>query len=475
MTRLEQAVRATMMESRGFPAGSLLAVAVSGGPDSLALLYSLHRLRDQLKLRLYGAHLDHGMRGAASDEDRGFVAETFRAMGIGYTVEQADVPAYQRAHRLSPEDAAREVRYRFLARVASEQGAVAVALGHTSDDQAETVLMHIIRGSGLSGIRGMETLSRRLVDGRQCAFTRPLLGISRAETEAYCRSLGLRPRLDESNLSTGPARNRLRLELLPLLEGNNPGVRGALLRLARSAAADLAYLEECVDRVWGEVARWDGATLSLDRTAFLRLPESLRSHVLRRAVEAVKGDLENVEQSHIEGMSRLAGGPVGRGIDLPSGVRFQVGYTEATLGHARREEAASGPLEGERPLEVPGTTLLPGWRVEARLVDPEAGPPGDGGLPDGCHAAVLDCDSLGGRPWVRSRRPGDRVQPLGMSGSKKLQDFMVDSKIPREHRDRVPLVVAPAGIAWVVGWRTAEWARVRPETAVALELRFTRL
>jgi tRNA(Ile)-lysidine synthase len=456
------------LERSGLTDGKRLVVAVSGGPDSLALLYALHHLRGELGLELHGAHLDHGLRGEASRADARFVAETFRSLGVPFTVEDADVASFRRERGLSLEDAAREVRYAFLFRVAADQQADAIALGHTSDDQAETVLLHLIRGSGLAGLRGMEPATRRALAGHETILARPLLEVSRRETAAYCRAMGLEPRLDESNLSPELGRNRLRLELLPILKRYNPAVRDALARLSRSVAQDLAFIEAQVEAEWDRVARFSDKSLELDRNAFARLPPAIQSHMLRRAVLSVKGDLEDVEQNHIADMVRLMAGPAGKSLDLPGGIRFSVGYAEAMLTPTSRGDLCPlPPLEGEHPLNIPGETTLPGWRVSARLIPLPAR--GEG---EASYTAILDYTSLGGRLWVRPRRPGDRFQPLGMAQPKRLQDFMVDSRIPRAWRDRVPLVVSPRGIVWVVGWRIAEWARVKDEEGLKLELRF---
>ena len=236
----------TALERSG-TAGRSLVVAVSGGPDSLALLHALVAVRDRLNLRLHGAHLDHGLRGAASASDAEFAGRTFRRLGVPCTVERADVGAFRTAHRVSLEVAAREVRYAFLARVASGQRAEAVVLGHTADDQVETVLMHLVRGSGLTGLRGMEAVSRREIAGVETTLLRPLLSMSREETVEYCRASGLRPRLDESNLSGEMTRNRIRSDLLPLLETFNPAIRDAIIRLSRTAGRDLELLESATD------------------------------------------------------------------------------------------------------------------------------------------------------------------------------------------------------------------------------------
>lgn len=475
IARLERRVRSAL-EEVGLAGGRLLVVAVSGGPDSLALLYALHRLKDDLGLRLHGAHLDHRLRGLASEADARFVADILRGLGILGTVEAADVAAYRRRHRLSLEQAARQVRYAFLARVASEQGADAVALGHTADDQAETVLLHLVRGSGLAGLRGMAPLSRQVLDGRGVVLVRPMLEVTRQETLAYCQALGLSPRQDESNLYADMARNRVRLQLVPLLRQFNPAIRDALLRLSRSVARDLAYLEAEVERVWPRVvARQREGVLALSRAAFSALPDAIQGHLLRRAVLEMKGDLENVEQVHVEEMVRLMAGPAGKSLALPGGLSFAVSYGQATLARSGEESCPLPPLEEEYRLQVPGETAVPGWRVTVRLARRGEGAGVASALahaPDGTFAR-FDYAAIGGELVVRRRRPGDRFQPLGMGESKKLQDFMVDARVPRPWRDRVPLVVAPRGIAWVVGWRIAEWARVTEGTGQELHIEFS--
>lgn len=467
---LERRVRKALEEC-GLVGGRQLLVAVSGGPDSLSMLHALHRLHDGLDLHLHGAHLDHGLRGDASRADARFVEETFSGLGITSTIEAADVASLRRQRGLSLEEAAREVRYAFLARVAHDIGADAVAVGHTADDQVETVLMHIVRGTGLTGLKGMQVLAMRVFEGREIALFRPLLGVSRRETEEYCVAKGLQPRIDESNMSLDLQRNRVRLELLPLLEQFNPAIREAIARLTQSTARDLAYLESRVDEVWDATVHRTGDRVTIDKDAFAHQDPAVQGYTLRRVVLALKGDLEDLEQNHVEDMARLMAGPAGRSLDLPGGIRFSVGYSDATLTPSDTDLSALPILEGECELNVPGETLLPGWHVTVRVVEP-----GESRGTDtsrlGDYRAWLDHRSVGGRLTVRPREPGDRFQPLGMVQAKKLQDFMVDAHIPRESRDRVPLVVSPRGIAWVVGWRIAEWAKVVDAEPPVLELCF---
>jgi len=438
----------------GLARGGLLVVAVSGGPDSLALLHALARTRPMTSLEIHAAHLDHGLRGEESRADAAFVSRVCRELGLALTSGSVDTEAFRRAHRLSLEDAARRLRYRFLARVAAEQGAVAVALGHTIDDQAETVLMNIVRGAGLTGLRGMSESDARNVEGSDVLMFRPFLGgVSRSDTEGYCEALGLEPRHDSSNSSLLMLRNRIRHEVLPSLARVNPQVRDAILRLSESARRDLEYLERAVDEAWNDVVAVHGDRTLVDRGGFAGLDPAVGAHLLRRAVGLASGGLSDLGLAHVDEMLDLLDGPAGRSIDLPGGLAFIVGYQSAQVGPAGLDTCPLPLLENEVELEVPGETAVGGWRVTAETEGGHSNSPAD------AVCAVVSHQAVSGGLRVRSRRPGDRFQPLGMAGKKKLQDFMVDSRIDRSWRDRIPLVVGDRGIAWVVGWRLAEWAR----------------
>ena len=349
-------------------AGKKLLVAVSGGPDSLALLYALARLRDDYRLELCGAHLNHKLRGSESDADAEFTADAFRQLSIPFTSDSADVAAYRSKHRLSLEDAARRARYAFLAAAADEHEADAVALGHTADDQAETVLMHIMRGSGLDGLRGMQVMDTRAIDGKSVTLFRPLLGTRRSETQAYCRDLGLEPRLDPSNMSPEFLRNRIRLELMPMLEQVNPSIGDALLRLASNAAQDSEFIRSRVDEAWDGLAKVDGSgVVRLSSTALCRQPEAIRRHILLRAIEAAGGE---VSQRHILDMMALVGGAPGKVLHLSGGLSFASDYGEAYIGRSGIVSgllAAMPSIRGERLLALPGETRVGDWHISASV------------------------------------------------------------------------------------------------------------
>ena len=464
MATLPQAV-ARHVEAAGL-AGSRLVAAVSGGPDSLALLHALHCLRDSHRLSLSVAHVDHGLR-TTSAQDADFVRERAAALDLPCIVIAVDVP--RRPDCSFSEAAARDARYRALTSVAAQTGASVVATGHTADDQAETVLLHAVRGAGLTGLRAMSILSDAPIDdGAGIRLFRPLLGLRRTETQAYCRELGLSPLQDETNDDARIPRNLVRLKVVPLLERLNPQAVAALARLANTADGALDFMEAALDAEWPTMASASDGVVSLDRERFRALHPALQGLAVRRAHRQARGTIGTLDAVHVEDALRLASGPSGKEAGLPGGVRMEVRHGELVF-HPPVGRPQLPPLEGERQLGVPGITSIQDWRVEAEYVPmPES-------LQSPGFTAHLDADSLGGQLSMRARRPGDRFQPLGMErGSKKLQDYFVDAQVPRQERDSVPLLVSPRGVVWVAGHAIAHWARVTPDTRIVLRVELAR-
>jgi tRNA(Ile)-lysidine synthase len=461
------------IESHGLFSGAQRALlAVSGGPDSTALLLILAHLAASgaLKLDLWLAHFDHALRRRAEREaEKVFLADLAARLGLPFLVGQGDVRAHARRNRLSVEEAARELRYRFLAEEAEKAAIDVVATGHTADDQAETVLMHLVRGSGLAGLAGMRPSSSWPFPGHgDLLLVRPLLEVSRAQTERYCQEEGVSPCLDVTNLLLGPLRNRIRHELLPLLRHYNPKIDGALLRLAAATASDLSYLEETAGTFWQALAVKDEGSVSFRREELMALSPAIRTRLLLAACQQLLADARQIEAVHIHSMVEALAKPAASRISLPGGLAFAVDGEAVRLTLGREVAAGVAPI-AETPLTVPGRTTVAGWLVEAEIL------PGErvevGADP---YEAFVDYQAVGDQLTVRGRRRGDRFRPLGLGGEKKLQDYLVDGKVPREERDGIPLVCAAWGIAWVVGHRIDERARVRKSTREVLRLRFRR-
>ncbi len=468
-----------------------LVVAVSGGPDSSALVHCLHRLTDRHRLRLHLAHLNHNFRGEEAYADARFVSDLAERLGLDATVEERNVLKFQQERRISSfEHAARELRYGFLAEVAESTGADAVATGHTADDVAETVLLHILRGSGIHGLRGMSELSPwpwPWHGGRLNLF-RPLLGATKAETIGYCQAVDAGFRDDSGNYLSRFTRNRVRHGLLPHLASEyNPKVRQSLVRLARAAALELDFMEGEVARLWPQVAMERDGAVQFRQSTLGNLHPALRVLLLRKAYAQVTGNTLRLEERHLHAMDNLAEGTGGdRVLDLPGGLKFHRSFEGLRLSRGDERPCPFPELEGDYPIALPSSggaevaASAGPWRVTLQAVGhleaPGGGPPSlrndalEDSPGDGAWTAYFNRRALMGRLLVRARRQGDRFQPLGMDGTKKLRHFLTDQKVPREWRNRVPLLEAQRGIAWVVGYRIAHWARVDPEEPGAGEI-----
>lgn len=435
--------------------GERVVAAVSGGADSTALLDVLCRLQPELDLALHVAHLDHALR-PGSEEDAAFVAERAAARGLGCTVERRDVRAWARRHKTSLEAAARSVRYDFLRSVASQQGAERIALGHTRDDQAETFLLNLLRGAGPGGLKGMRP--------RSGPFVRPLLDRTRAEVRAYLSERGLTFREDPSNRDRRFRRNWVRHELVPLLERVNPNLVGTLAREQGILGQIGDYLNQQARAAFEALLRGQSEqSVTLDRAGFNEAHPALRAELVRLGYAAVRGGADGLTAERVRAALSAAGAEAsGQRVELHGGVALWV-EPDALRFTARTAQAEAAPPVA---LPVPGAVRWNGWRLRARVCDwPQPAPTNDERL-----AVWLAWGKIDPPLRVRGRRRGDRIDPLGLRGHKKIQDVLVDAKIPRSERDRVPLVLDQGGILWAVGCCLSERAKRDTDSARVLEI-----
>jgi tRNA(Ile)-lysidine synthase len=441
--------------------GDCIGVAVSGGIDSVALLDILADLREQFSLTLKVLHLNHGIRGEEAERDERFVQDLSTRYDLPYVGSRADVPAYRKEHPLSPQEAAREVRYRFFAEAIRTHALDRVAIGQTADDQAETVLMRFIRGGGTRGLKGIPPV--------RGTYIRPLIEIWRAELARYADYQGLSFVHDSSNSDEHYLRNRLRRRLLPALEEYNPSVKDHLLRLSQVLSEDDDCLDGLAQEAVADLVAVQGEGVVISIPSLLALPPALQARVLKHAFAQVCPD-GVLEFSHLQGIRELIqeGGGT-RWTALPKGYTAIRSYEHLTIG------TGGAPIsqheEGETDLVIPGRTRLAamGVEIEAMITD---------GGQDPCtdpHAAYLDYEQVVLPLRCRAFRPGDCFIPLGMHDSKKLHDFFVDLKIPRAERNRIPLVVSGTDICWVGGLRIDERCKVTARTTQVLRLALTRL
>jgi len=446
-------------------------VGVSGGPDSLCLLDWMARLG----FPLIAAHLNHRLRPEAA-QDAGFVKDFAASHQIPFVHQEIDVAAYADEYQLTIEEAARKVRYRFLFDQAEHYGAQAVAVAHTADDQVETILMHLLRGAGLAGLRGMAYHTLPNPWSQAVPLVRPLLAVWRADVLEYCARYGLAPVFDRSNLDTTFYRNRLRHELIPILERYNPQVRQRLWRTARSLADDFSALETLVEAAWQECAPTVlHQALALDRAAILAHPVGVQRHLLRRAIGHLRPGLRDIDFDMVEAGLEFLRMPTRTGQrDLGAGLRVWIEGQRCWLAEWTEDISTDDHphLIRSLALTIPGQVDLPGgWSLSAEKVVAPADEFLNTHDPYQCWV-VVGGDELN----IRSRRPGDRLAPLGMAGrSLKLSDFWINRKLPRRLRDAWPLVCAGDEIVWVPGFGLSHSFRVTPEALQVVHLRLARL
>ncbi len=463
----------------GLHAGDLdfsrpLLLALSGGPDSTALLLACHALSGRQGPDVIAAHFDHQLR-PESTSDAAYVRKLCRSLGVRLISGKGDVAAYAKQHSMSVETAAREMRYDFLARASARLDAQGVATGHTLDDQAETVLMHLVRGSGARGLTGMRPVSVR--EGRSVTHQhnaiaplrifRPLLAVRHSEAVAYCRDRGVTPLDDASNRDLRFARNRVRLKVLPELEMLNSRAPEAIARMSDTVVGDLAALDELLQPVIDEVtSRKPGASAS--RRALVGLHHAVAMRVLIDLYRRAAGTTDGLERVHLLSMLEVARTGAGRTVELPGGLVFETTHTQVTVQPSTltRLNSPFAPLA----LSVPGIVTLPdSSTIAARIVRAPRSISSDS-----ADTAYLSLDLTDWPLTVRFRKNGDRFRPIGMDVDVKLQDFFVGQHVPRQERDTVPLVVSDRGIAWVAGHRPADWAKLEPGDTTALRVELKR-
>ena len=442
-----------------FSPGDRVLVGVSGGPDSVCLLHILNRCRKDMALSLHVVHINHGIRKRESKREEKFVSHLAGRMGLPITVKSLDVPSYARRKKLTVEEAARDMRYSAFEQLAGKLNAKKIALGHTASDQVETVLMHLLRGSGPQGLSGIPPV-RKL---GSTAVVRPLIEVNREEILNYLKKNKLTFCLDSSNRKTEYFRNKIRLKLLPLLRKNyNENIDGALLRLSEILKEENAYWERVVERVLGKVVSWEAEKILIDFKRFLRYNVIVQRRVLYRLFGGI------VSLSQIEAIRSLAQ-KSSQGKRIYLGKRFSVRKEGDFLIFSSSPERRFKKFN--YPLRVPGKNEIEGLdlTLNTRIVDFR--PVSD----KGANTAYFDVDKINFKKLLlRNRREGDRFRPFGLRGTKKLSDFFIDRKIPRRLRDRVPLLVEGEDILWVVGIRRADKARITEDTKKILEVRVLR-
>ncbi|MDR5659120.1 tRNA lysidine(34) synthetase TilS [Serpentinicella sp. ANB-PHB4] len=457
-----QEIKETIKREKLIEVGDKVIVGISGGPDSVCLLHALHSIKEDLKIDLYAAHLNHNFRGIASQLDAHYVSQLCERLNILCFIKSEDVSEFAKKNSLSLEEAGRIKRYQFFEEVSEKVGVSSkIAVAHNLNDQAETVLMRFLRGTGTEGLTAIHFKRGKII--------RPLLNVKRKEIEDYCFLHKLDPRIDGTNLEPIYHRNKIRIELIPYLKENyNPNIIETMARMAEILKHDSSFMEE-----QGKIA-FNDAVLSEENNVIVLSVEkikqkhaALKPRILRLATEKLMGRKEALEYKHIQSiLNILEKGDTAKRLTLPLGISFRTSYDKLILSMGESDYDGEYAYE----LEPEGYKYISeiGQEIHIKVLEKEE----KVAISRDKYLKYFDYDKVKNNLLIRNRKEGDRFWPLGLSGSKKLKDFFIDYKIDREKRKLIPLVCDGEEIMWVVGYRMSEKYKITDSTKRILAIEF---
>jgi tRNA(Ile)-lysidine synthase len=466
--KILRTVERTIDTHRMIHAGDTVLVGVSGGPDSVALVHILLALAPKFSFQVVIAHLNHCLRQDESTRDEAFVVSLADKLDLPLHAERQDVRRYQNKHHLSLEEAARKVRYRFYDSIASKFGYEKIALGHHSDDNAELILMYLLRGSGPLGLSGIPPV-------RDDKIIRPLIEIKRTEIMDYIAVKGLEYVVDSSNRDSQYLRNKIRNRLIPELKAEyNPKLLDTLNRLASILDAEEEWIENLIQAVFKKVIVFEKqGQIGFDISELNQQPIAVRRRLIRMAVLNVKGNLRKLAFAHVEAAVKLAqNGPDSGSLDLPDRTRITrqnevliISREAQNLRHLASTPLLSSMPDYEYRLAEPAEIFIKEAALKIRFSEiPQEQSPDWRSFGKGTQTAYFDMDKIRFPLVIRNFRPGDRFSPLGMTGRQKLKKFFIDHKVSRTERRKIPILLSRNEIIWVVGHRLDNAAKIGPQT-----------
>ena len=443
--------------------GDKIVLGLSGGPDSVCLLHILYRLKEKLDIEVYAAHLNHQIRGIEAQKDALYITQLCENLGVTSFVKSIDVPKYCKENGLSVEEGARKLRYEMFEEIKQKTKSNKIAIGHNLNDQAETILMRIMRGTGLQGLRGIEYI-------RDNNIIRPILDIDRKDIEAYCEKYELNPRIDHTNLETIYTRNKIRLELIPYMKDNfNPNVIESIVRMSNSLKTDSDYIQGESEIKFKEVSNLQEDACEIDIQKYSKLHDAIKVRVLRKGIKHILGDTNFVDQKHIEDIMQLEDNKkIDKMITLPRGIfayrrKNTILLINKEIVNETIEFCYNLPSNGFIKVKelnlVLETQTMNIDRYKSMKLDKKS--------------KGFDFDKVKGGIVVRSRKEGDKIKLS--AGSKKIKDLFIDLKIPREERCNVPIIVDEQGILCVGDYKNSENYKIDNSTKEVLKITFKKI
>lgn len=460
---MKELVKKTIKEYNLIDEKDKIVVGVSGGHDSMALLYVLESLKQEMNFEITVAHINHGVRGLESDGDEEYVKTICCDLGIAFYSHKVNMDEYAKIHKMTSEEAGREIRYTFFRKIVAEVGATKIAVAHNKNDQAETLLLRFMRGTGVDGLRGMEYKNDNVI--------RPLLAVERDDIEEFCEEQCIDPRIDKTNFMPIYGRNKVRLELIPFIEKTfNSGIINTLFRTSEIMKTDSDFLEQQTQAEFkNSLKSREGNRITLDSEKLKNMHEAIASRVIRSSIEKLNYNLKGIERKHIEDIIGLVtSNKTGKSIDIGNSMTVKTSYTDLILEKNQDMEQ----VDYIHKIKIDNIIYIPELDIKIKAnVYSKSDVNIDFNNP---FLKCFDYDNIKSEIYIRNRKDGDRFVPIGMKGHKKLKDFFIDEKIPKEKRNMLPLILDGETIIWVVGYRTSENYKVSSNTKKVLVLEYTK-
>lgn len=453
-----------MLENKLINKGDKIVVGLSGGPDSICLLNLLCEIREEFDLDLAAAHINHMIRGEEADKDQEFCRERCFQLGVKFFYKKIDVNEYAKNNGLSSESAGREIRYEFFNEVMNKLEFNKIATAHNANDQAETVLMRLMRGTGLEGLSGIQVI-------RDNKYIRPILFLNREEVESYCHDIGEEARIDKTNLERIYSRNKIRLDILPYMKKNfNEDIIDTINRMAQLIDKDNEYINKMAEKYYNNVCIEDKEKVIIKKDGFL-LESSIITRIIRKSIYKVGNAKYNVEAKHIEDVIRLQKKSTSKVLNLPNKVIAENVYGDIHIKRAVYNETKKTYEKCINKSDLKDTTIEFGeYLINFDIIINEKKLK----FNDNSLIKYFNYDNINNEIKIRFRKDGDRIIPFGMKGSKKLKDIFIDMKVPKEQRDNIPIILFDDNISWVVGVKISEVYKITNEAKKILKIKATR-
>lgn len=442
--------------------GDGIVIALSGGPDSMCLLHLLNSVKDELNIKLVAAHINHMIRGEEADADERFCGEECARLGIEFFSKRIDVNKYCAENGLSSETGGREIRYNFFKEVMNKKQFNKVSTAHNANDQAETILMRIMRGTGLEGLGGIPVK-------REDIYIRPILFMKREEIEKYCEDNNLKPRIDKTNYERIYNRNKIRLDILPYIKENfNAEIIESINRMSMLLQEDSEYIKEQVDECFDDFCKKENDCYIISKKAF-NLNKAIYKRLIRKVIKELTGDKYDIEAIHVDHVIELVKGTTGKKIDLPKDIVVTNVYGDLKINKRVTENNSENSIIEIKKEEIDKKDIYFGEGIISfNVMDNNK----EKYNFQNSLIKYVDYDKIINAIVVRYRKQGDRINPIGLKGTKKLKDIFIDMKIPKDVRDTIPIVQIDDDIAWVVGVKVSDKFKVTQQTKRILKVEY---